>query len=65
MFKITLILFYTFFIFFGYNLGDNNSGASNSRKIQNVADTLRNATSWPDELNVTHFAGPGPAPVWW
>lgn len=62
MFKITLILFYTFFIFFGYNLSDNNSGISNSRKIQNVADTLRNATSWPDELNVTHFAGPGITP---
>ncbi|MHB1178438.1 MAG: DUF7133 domain-containing protein [Daejeonella sp.] len=56
MFKITLILFYTFFIFFGYNLSDENSRVSNSRRILSAADSLRNATSWPDELNVTHFA---------
>ena len=65
MFKISLILFYTFFIFFGYNIGDDNSGGANSRKTLSIADSLRNASSWPDELNVTHFAGsdltPSPA----
>ena len=62
MFKISLILFYTFVIFFGYNLSDKSSGIFNSSKIQSVPDTLRNATSWPDELNVTHFAGPDLTP---
>ena len=65
MFKITFILFYTFFIFFGHNIGDDNSGGANSRKTLGIADSLRNASSWPDELNVTHFAGsdltPSPA----
>ncbi|MCW3105872.1 MAG: heme-binding protein [Segetibacter sp.] len=58
MIKISLTLFSAFFITIGYNLYQRNSGVSHIDKISNSADTPRNATSWPDELNLTHFAGP-------
>ncbi len=58
MFKITLSLFYALLILIWGSLNEKNSGLSNSRKIQNNFDSLGNATSWPNELNLTHFAGP-------
>ena len=58
MIKITLNLFYAFLLLIGYNLNEKNSGVSNSRKILNNADSLGNATSWPNELNLINFAGP-------
>lgn len=58
MFKITLNLFYAFLILIGYAPNGKNSEVSNNRKIPGNADSLRNATSWPDELNLIHFAGP-------
>jgi glucose/arabinose dehydrogenase len=65
MIKITFALFSSFFIIIGYNFYGRNSGVSDINEVVNRKDTLRNATSWPEELEVTHFAAadltPSPA----
>jgi putative heme-binding domain-containing protein len=62
MIKVSFALFCAFFINIGYSFLEKNSGVSHINKVVNSGDTLRNATSWPDELNVSHFAGPDLTP---
>jgi putative heme-binding domain-containing protein len=62
MLKITFTLIGAFFINVGYNLFETNSSVSNIDKILVSKDSLRNATSWPPELDITHFAGPDLTP---
>lgn len=65
MFKIILSLYVSFFLLLGYEAYENLSGGSVEVSKQVTADSLRNATSWPAEISVTHFAGsdltPSPA----
>lgn len=62
MVKTTLTLFSTFFIIIGYNLYERNSEVPRIKTILNVADSPRNASSWPPELTLTNFAGPDLTP---
>ena len=62
MLKFTFTLFSAFLINFGYNFYKQNGEIGTINKIPVKADTLRNATSWPNELNVTNFAGPDLTP---
>lgn len=57
MFKIILSLYVSFFLLLGYEAYENLSGGSVEVSKQVTADSLRNATSWPAEISVTHFAG--------
>lgn len=63
MIKVSCALFIAFFLNIGYYFVESSS--SPSYAVANIADTLRNAASWPPEINVTHFAGadltPSPA----
>ncbi|MDB5246152.1 MAG: heme-binding protein [Segetibacter sp.] len=60
--KITITLFSTFFIIIGYNLFERNFRVSHIDKIPAIADTPRNASSWPPELDLTNFTGPDLTP---
>ena len=62
MIKITITLVGAFFLNFGYHLYERNTGVANSNQLLQTKDTLRNASAWPSELNVTHFAGPDLTP---
>ena len=58
MIKITLAIFCAFFINFGYRFYENNSGIGYYDISRQTKDTIRNASSWPGELDLTPFAGP-------
>ena len=58
MTKITLTIFCAFFINFGYRFYENNSGIGYYDITRQTKDTIRNASSWPGELDLTPFAGP-------
>ena len=65
MSNITLNIFYALVILIsGYELS-NKSLRQGTKDVVNVSDTLRNASSWPQELIVSNFAGanltPSPA----
>ncbi len=57
MLKITLSLFYTFFLLMGYEAYERVSGIIPDNKTA-YSDSLRNASAWPEEIDVLHFAGP-------
>jgi putative heme-binding domain-containing protein len=65
MLKITFSLVTAFLILYWNNAVNERSEPINSTKTLVKADTLPNATSWPEELNITHFTGsdltPSPA----
>src|SRR5690349_1661935 len=65
MIRTTFALSFAFFIAAGYFLLEDRSQISNHSQIDNIADTLRNASRWPSELSVTNFASadltPSPA----
>lgn len=65
MFKIILSLSVSFFLLIGYEAYEKLSHRSDKVSSQVVIDSLRNASSWPAEINVIHFAGsdltPSPA----
>ena len=65
MSNISLNIFYALIILIsGYELS-NKSLRQGTKDVVNVSDTLRNASSWPQELIVSNFAGanltPSPA----
>ena len=62
MVKITLSLSLAFLVNIGYLFVARDADVSTLHPISNLADTLRNASRWPAELNVTHFAGPNLTP---
>ena len=62
MIKITVALFCALFFNIGYILNESNPGVSNEIRKSPLADTLRNASRWPAELDITHFAGPDLTP---
>lgn len=62
MFRITLSLIYAFLILMGYSSDERNLTELNPAILPEPADTLRNAASWPDEINITHFSGPAITP---
>ena len=62
MIKITFALFFAFFINLTYNFYEKNSQEFHIANLPAVKDTLRNASSWPQELDVTNFAGPDLTP---
>ncbi|SKB40042.1 DUF7133 domain-containing protein [Daejeonella lutea] len=66
MLKLILSLSFSFFMLLGYQVYDNFNGKNfNSRKGEAAADSLRNASKWPSDITVSHFAGsdltPSPA----
>jgi hypothetical protein len=58
MTKITLTVVCAFLINFSYHLFERNSPANLNDAVLQLKDTVRNASAWPAELNVTNFAGP-------
>ncbi|QRQ99539.1 DUF7133 domain-containing protein [Dyadobacter sandarakinus] len=62
MFKISFSILSALLIFFWHT---NNTPLPGDHAVTVSRDTLRNATSWPQELDITHFAGsditPSPA----
>ncbi len=58
MFKITIGLFGSFLLLAGYNFQQNEQKVLSETLDVQAADTLRNATRWPDELSITPFTGP-------
>lgn len=58
MLKIILSLSISFFIIFGYHSYERTFWKSAEFKTSTSPDTLRNASGWPSEIEVTHFAGP-------
>lgn len=65
MFKINLLLIYSFLILLGLAVSKEQPGLDSKDHSMTNADTLRNASSWPAELKLTNFAGsdltPSPA----
>ncbi|WP_411274572.1 hypothetical protein [Daejeonella sp.] len=65
MYNIILSLYFLFSLLLGYQVYDDLSPRSGNVSKTEVIDTLRNASSWPKEINVTHFASseltPSPA----
>ena len=53
MLKITLSLIYTFLILLGFKF---NNKSTDPIEMVPLADSLSNATSWPEELTVTNFS---------
>jgi putative heme-binding domain-containing protein len=62
MTKITLALSLAFFVNIGYLFLGTHPEVSPDDSIANFADTPRNASRWPAELNVINFAGPDLTP---
>ena len=62
MIKISFTLFTAFILTFGYNLYEKTKAVSAGNIMVEKGDTLSNATSWPDELTLTHFTGPDLTP---
>jgi putative heme-binding domain-containing protein len=60
MFKITLSLFFALLLLFDFN--KNPKQEDHSKNIQVLKDSLGKATSWPQELDLTYFAGPQVTP---
>ncbi|MEJ7692868.1 hypothetical protein [Daejeonella sp.] len=65
MLKIILSLYLSFFLLMGYQVDDKLNGPGTNIQKHTTVDSLRNASSWPSEINVSHFAGseqtPSPA----
>lgn len=62
MLKITFSLLFAFLILFWSNQKSEIFKNSPDNKVLIKTDSLPNATSWPEELDITHFAGPDITP---
>lgn len=65
MLKIILSLTFSFFLLMGYQVYDKLTVTSATVVKPGSVDSLRNASAWPAEIDVSHFAGsdltPSPA----
>lgn len=65
MLKFTLALLWSLLLLFWNNSSRTTTSTVASRQLRKSADTLRNASSWPNELTITPFTGsdltPSPA----
>ncbi|GGB87318.1 DUF7133 domain-containing protein [Dyadobacter sediminis] len=62
MLKITLSLFAAFLVFFWSAPINRPSGNAEENRMLLKTDSMRNATSWPEEINITPFTGPDITP---
>jgi len=62
MLKITSSLFAAFLMLLWYTPNQSDSDSKGSTEKFSVKDSLKNAKSWPAELDITGFAGPDITP---